>query len=168
MSLSLPSTTIKSSLKGVESSHTYYVSPLGAWQTLDLLPLVTRLTAPLMNGLAALLKGDDVGAAAIAEGLEKSLSGSIGRLTREELRLLTNTMFAGARVELDGKLVAVLEVFDEHFKSRPFAMVQLLTFALRENYGDFSDALTKLAAQLDKVLPKPAPMASVIPDKTKG
>ena len=168
--MNLPTKTLKSKRQGVETSHTYTLAPLGAWQVLELTPQVTRLLAPVVaNGAHALTEND-------WKAIEPALANSLGAMKPGELSALTREVLAGCTVAINGAAVDVLSVFDEHFKGRPAAMLQLLAWALLENFGDFSDAFTSLGSvaaarlgALAKATAKPnEPQGSVIPSKTSG
>lgn len=124
-------------------AHSYSVTQLPAWRATEVWYGLVSTAGP---GVARILAGTLGARDGKADMLE--LSAGVGalfdRLPWPTFRKLLEELLATAT--LDGGSTMVLSQFDTLFQGDVMGVLQLGRFAIEVNYGNFTDALRRLAA----------------------
>jgi hypothetical protein len=141
--------------------HSYAVTQLPGWRSTEvwygLVASAGPALARVMGGAMASGTGElgDVDMREVSEGVGQLFT----RLPWPEFQRLLKELLATATV--DGGSTPVLSQFDVLFQGDTMAVLQLAKFALEVNYGNFTDALVKLAVAGAGALSRPKATPSV-------
>lgn len=119
--------------------YTFELSPLPAWQALEVSASLMRFAGPLVAGAAA-AKGD--------KGLDAfgtAINATLSAMPPAELVALAKRLLAPCVITRpDGSRAELMRVFDLEFQGRLLTVFKGLAFAVEVNYRDFFDALQGL------------------------
>ena len=127
---------------------TYSITQLGAYKSLTLLHILSRVTAPAFKEVV--VDGED----AASQELGERLGGILERLSEKDMRTVIDTLAGATKVTLAPEQGSVQlnlsDLFDEHFSGARLAdMLLWLVESLKFNFSDFLAGLSALLPGAD-------------------